>query len=90
MKKQYSETTAQGYEVLASYGDNCEYTIIYRPSAKDYLVAWLYDENTGTWSQGHYCFKSFADCEKWIFTESNLKQRYLYETGLNQYQNCFE
>ena len=81
--KEFSNITAQGYEVIAIFGENNDYTVIYRPSTKDYIVAWEYNENDGTWSQGHYGFESYKDCVNWIYDYSNISRELKSQDGLN-------
>lgn len=61
----YSEYSCQGYKVIDTIGN---YTILKRDG--DYCVAYLYDEDTGTWAQGFYMFDSVISCIDWL-RESN-------------------
>lgn len=38
-----------------------------RDGKKDYIVAWNYNSNENTWSQGYYDFKDRAEAQKFIF-----------------------
>lgn len=70
-KTDYSQETKQGYKVLDTYSKGCDrYTILKRKN--DYVVAWMYDIKSGSWSQGHYGFETIKECIDWIFTKSNI------------------
>lgn len=70
----YTEETKQGYKVMWTFYDEVggnNYTIINR--GVDYTVCWKYDEETGTWAQGHYGFTDYFEAVRWIANESNIK-----------------
>lgn len=84
---EYRDKTQQGWPVLklgksSKWGDPV--AIIHRVTDKweDYVVAWMYDVETGTWGQGHYMFDTQEEAEEYakneygnnVFESVNKKQ----------------
>ena len=71
---EYRDKTQQGWPVLklgksSKWGDPV--AIIHRVTDKweDYVVAWMYDVETGTWGQGHYMFDTQEEAEEYAKKE---------------------
>lgn len=84
---EYRDKTKQGWPVLklgksSKWGDPI--AIIHRVTDKweDYVVAWMYDVESGTWGQGHYMFDTQEEAEEYakneygnnVFESVNKKQ----------------
>lgn len=84
---EYRYKTKQGWPVLklgksSKWGDPI--AIIHRVTDKweDYVVAWMYDVESGTWGQGHYMFDTQEEAEEYakneygnnVFESVNKKQ----------------
>ena len=71
---EYRDKTQQGWPVLklgksSKWGDPV--AIIHRVTDKweDYVVAWMYDVESGTWGQGHYMFNTQEEAEEYAKKE---------------------
>lgn len=71
---EYRDKTKQGWPVLklgksSKWGDPI--AIIHRVTDKweDYVVAWMYDVESGTWGQGHYMFNTQEEAEEYAKKE---------------------
>ena len=71
---EYRYKTKQGWPVLklgksSKWGDPV--AIIHRVTDKweDYVVAWMYDVESGTWGQGHYMFNTQEEAEEYAKKE---------------------
>lgn len=84
---EYRDKTKQGWPVLklgksSKWGDPI--AIIHRVTDTwdDYIVAWMYDVESGTWGQGHYMFDTQEEAEEYarneygnnVFESVNKKQ----------------
>ncbi len=79
------------FTVLEKYPE-IDYVLVYRPEAYDkFVAAWHYDEETGSWGQGHY-FQTLRGAMQYIEDKhGNSKEaaiKKLLEKGRDYINEC--
>lgn len=65
----YTQVTKQGYEIISKIKEENGRLHVIAKRKADYIVCLGYNEQTGTWDQGRYDFKTLTDATKALFEE---------------------